>query len=527
MGPAGSVYFAETITDLRTLIRESLADRTADERADLLAFLLSGATAPADLGLSQSLHAAREVLRERLVVSAPAPRSGHGLWVDSLLGIDDTTFYVQGWLWDGDAPLRRLTAVSPEGDRVELAHRMLRHFRQDVSDFYSPAFGSRAYGQFGFTCGFSTSVPSLLVDGWVLEAHTAVDDEIEVTAPPVTWETRVIGERLVTQLSLDPDPDGPLRVEHVYPALSRLQERRHRSVEISELTQLGRPAAIPTVSIVIPLYGRTDLLEHQLAEFALDDDMRQADLIYVLDSPELAAEFRNRAARAERLFGVPFRIVILSENSGYAMANNLGASVTRAPLLLLLNSDVLPDKPGWLGRMSAFHASKPHIGALGCKLLYEDDSLQHAGMYFERFAGSRLWYNGHYFKGLHRSHPAANAARRVPAVTGACMMIDSELFQSTGGLSGQYLQGDYEDSDLCLRLSEIGKEQWYTPAVELYHLEAQSYPIERRRLYSEYNRWLHTRLWDSQITGLMRAFPTGSARAEPSPPRRSDRTQVR
>jgi len=361
----------------------------------------------------------------------------------------------------------------------------------------------------------------------VLEAHTAVDDEIEVTAPPVTWETRVIGERLVTQLSLDPDPDGPLRVEHVYPALSRLQERRHRSVEISELTQLGRPAAIPTVSIVIPLYGRTDLLEHQLAEFALDDDMRQADLIYVLDSPELAAEFRNRAARAERLFGVPFRIVILSENSGYAMANNLGASVTRAPLLLLLNSDVLPDKPGWLGRMSAFHASKPHIGALGCKLLYEDDSLQHAGMYFERFAGSRLWYNGHYFKGLHRSHPAANAARRVPAVTGACMMIDSELFQSTGGLSGQYLQGDYEDSDLCLRLSEIGKEQWYTPAVELYHLEAQSYPIERRRLYSEYNRWLHTRLWDSQITGLMRAFPTGSARAEPSPPRRSDRTQVR
>jgi GT2 family glycosyltransferase len=114
-----------------------------------------------------------------------------------------------------------------------------------------------------------------------------------------------------------------------------------------------------------------------------------------------------------------------------------------------------------------------------------------------------VWTNEHYFKGLHRDLPAANVARRMPALTAACLMISSELYRQLGGLRGMFIQGDYEDSDLCLRIHELGQECWYAPEVELYHLEGQSYPSAERGLASEYNRWLHSRLWAESIENLM------------------------
>jgi GT2 family glycosyltransferase len=161
--------------------------------------------------------------------------------------------------------------------------------------------------------------------------------------------------------------------------------------------------------------------------------------------------------------------------------------------------------------MRAFHDSTRGIGALGPKLLYEDDSLQHAGMHFSRPPGSGVWRNMHYFKGLHRHLPAANAARPVPAVTGACLMIDGELYKRLGGFRGAYVRGDYEDSDLCLRLIEAGCENWYLPDVELYHLEGQSYASSLRRSTALYNAWLQTRLWNERIEALMTGFGTSSA----------------
>jgi GT2 family glycosyltransferase len=203
---------------------------------------------------------------------------------------------------------------------------------------------------------------------------------------------------------------------------------------------------------------------------------------------------------------VPFSVVTLERNGGFSAVNNVGASLARGRLLLLLNSDVFPDRPGWLAKMTAFYDSTPDIGALGPKLLYEDDSLQHAGVFFSPLTGTTVWENRHYFKGLHRHLPAANVPRRVPAVTGACMMIDSGLYERLGGLRGVYVQGDYEDSDLCLRLIDAGYENWYLPDVELYHLEGQSYALAERQLNARYNTWLHTRLWKGRIEAAMEKY---------------------
>jgi GT2 family glycosyltransferase len=238
-----------------------------------------------------------------------------------------------------------------------------------------------------------------------------------------------------------------------------------------------------------------------MSHWAQDPEIAGQDLIYVLDSPEQAVVLEERARGLHSIYGIPFRLAVMKGNAGIAGASNKAAELALADKLLLMDSDVVPAAPGWLGRMTAFYDSTPNIGALGPKLLYEDDSLQHAGIHFRR-APDMLWDTVHYFKGQHRSLPEANAARQVPAVTGACMMVDRALYEQAGGLSHRYLVGGYEDTDFCLRLTEAGREHWYIPGAELYHLEGQSYPKELREETNPYNRWLHSELWGEQLLQL-------------------------
>jgi GT2 family glycosyltransferase len=250
-----------------------------------------------------------------------------------------------------------------------------------------------------------------------------------------------------------------------------------------------------------------------MLQFSRDPEFAAVDLVYVLDSTEQQDDLAIKARELLGLYGLPFRVVNLTSGAGFAGANNLGIEVVESERLLLLNSDVIPDRPGWIGAMGAFYDATEGIGALGPKLLYEDDTLQHAGMYFQRKSGSEVWENAHCFKGLHRTFPPANLARPVPAVTAACMMVDRGLYEEVGGLPLHYVQGDYEDSELCLRLAEAGRRNWYLPAVELYHLEGQSYVPGARRIPSEYNMWLHTSIWRSRIESTMADFDPYSAAA--------------
>ena len=88
------------------------------------------------------------------------------------------------------------------------------------------------------------------------------------------------------------------------------------------------------------------------------------------------------------------------------------------------------------------------------------------------------------------------------------MMISAALYAEIGGLRGGFIQGDYEDSDLCLRLAEAGLETWYLPAVALYHLEGQSYPSDERNRASQFNKWLtgicHDSRWLLKLANLWR-----------------------
>lgn len=502
---AATVEVRSHCVDLRTFLRERLAPLDADERADALALLDEAAAAepaPSDqVSLSASRALIRDALRDPLPASVVERDEPQGLHFDSVLALDDNAFYVRGWARDGQAPLRRLTVVSPEGSRVELLPGIFREPRPDVDSFYEEPARTGAEGT-GFLGYCETRSPSLLSSGWTLEIENELGVGREFPGPQVSRDLLTARAAILSDLHKERDWTSPL-MDHVVPAISRIQQRLEERAEIKEVWEFGEPPASPETTIVVPLYGRIDFLEHQLAQFVHDPELRESDLVYVLDSPELAGALEAGAGQLFELYGVPFRVVVLAQNGGYSVANNRGASLARGRRLLLLNSDVLPAEPGWLGRMSGFYEAQGSIGALGPKLLFEDDTLQHAGIRFQRPPSGGAWENEHYFKGLHRDLPAANVTRRVPAVSGACLMIDRQLFEEFGGLRGMYVQGDYEDTDLCLRLRERGHETWYLPEVELYHLEGQSYALETRTAMSRYNVWLHTRLWDSEIEAAM------------------------
>jgi GT2 family glycosyltransferase len=508
----GPTDLARALTDLQTLVRGSLAWWDRETRTGVMRFLASIATEHegADgIRLSRNLFVAREVLRAPLAQAAISKTEPQGLHVDTIMAIDERSFYVKGWMRDEEAEITRLTAVSPEGAETEIFEGSFRYPRSDVEQFYGTSAGLQPVEEAGFISYFETEVPCRLPGGWVFQMRDAAGTAVEVDAPKVVRDDLAVRETILRDLKYERPPAQDLIARHVFPAIDRLQERFKAAVEVRTVAHYGTPVPAPETSVVVPLYGRVDLLEQQLAQFVHDPEVSETELIYVLDSPELA---EGLAAKASQLFGlyrVPFSVVTLRRNSGFSAVNNVGASRARGRLLLLLNSDVLPDRPGWIGEMKAFYDATPGIGALGPKLLYEDDSLQHAGIYFSPLAGTTVWENRHYFKGLHRTLPAANVARPVPAVTGACMMIAGGLYERFGGLRGMYVQGDYEDSDLCLRLAEGGYENWYLPDVELYHLEGQSYALSERQLNGQYNAWLHTRFWRERIEASAKRYAAG------------------
>lgn len=493
-------------TDLKTFVRRTVAPLGAADRTLALQFVASamaltgGETEHRDL--SEALFSLREAVRERLPVSLVSQSKRHGVHIDRLMAVDDRSFYIEGWMYHEGVPLARVTAVSPEGSRGELIDRLFRHPRPDVAEFF--ALGQkRAHEKLGFVCFFELDAPSIRPDGWVLELEDEVGAASELIAPTVIGDTLQVRDAILNDPYIEKLPDQDLMEEHIHPAITRIQASLKDAAQVVEIVQYGVPPESPEVSIVVPLYLQLDHVEVQLAQFADDPDLSEADLIYVLDSPEQEEQLRNYAADLFPIYEVPFRVAVLERNAGFPGACNAGASIARARLLLLLNSDVLPDRPGWLSAMRDFYDATPKIGALGPKLLYEDDSIQHAGMYFYNLPGSSVWVDAHYFKGMHRSLPAANVARPVPVLSGAAMMIDRDLFETFGGLRGIYVQGDYEDSDLCLQLSGKGYENWYTPSAELYHLEGQSYSPDRRRPANRYNMWLHSHLWGDRIAAIM------------------------
>ncbi|WP_053078712.1 glycosyltransferase family 2 protein [Methylobacterium tarhaniae] len=292
---------------------------------------------------------------------------------------------------------------------------------------------------------------------------------------------------------------------HDAPLIERLIKRRNEGLRYarSDVLAFGQPNPDPHCSLIIPVYGRYDFARHQLLSFAEDAFIRsKCEIVYVLDDPRLADAFVGEADAFVRLYDVPFRIVVGSVNRGFSGATNLGARLGAAPRLLLLNSDVIPLAAGWLERMCETLDGSETVGAVGARLLYPNGSLQHEGMDFEWEPQLDAYVNKHPGMG-YPPDPVDCRPRRCEAVTGACLLIRRAEFEAVGMLDEEFLIGDFEDSDLCLKLRERGRDIVLFRDLVLVHLERQSLSLTGETLFRDrvvrYNAWRHQRRWGGLI----------------------------
>ena len=448
-----------------------------------------------------------------------APEHPFGGALDMAIADGEGGVFLRGWLRDPLGLVAGLTLSGPGVDRPLPLTALHRFARPDLTKTYADS----PHGGAGRDPGFVLHLPDVGgVPGagqWSLRLLLTTGDTAHLVAPPGAAQPRVARDAVLNAVA--PRHLTPALMRNcIGPAVERLQRAAMALREEPEVLRIGggdaRRPARPAVSLVVPLYRNLRFLRHQYAAFARDPLLREAaELVYVLDSPEQREDVEHMLRGLHGVCGMPLALVVQAANYGYASACNAGAAVAEAPNLALVNSDVVPAARGWLrpllrelDRLSA--GGRP--AAVGPKLLFEDGSLQHAGLFFEAGPCGE-WYNNHYWKGFPRFHPPAQFVRTVPAVTGALLCLRRQVFESLGGLSTDYVVGDYEDSDLCLRLRAAGGEIAYVPDAELYHFERQSIRDHggyARTLACNYNRYLHHARWAPAIEALMARFSAGA-----------------
>jgi GT2 family glycosyltransferase len=217
----------------------------------------------------------------------------------------------------------------------------------------------------------------------------------------------------------------------------------------------------PRCSVVIPVYGKASLTR-QCLDTLLGGSERAPFEIVVVDDCSTDGTREVLAG-----YGDHVRVVAHATNTGFATSCNDGVAAASGEYLVFLNNDTVP-RPGWLDALVGYAERHPRAGAIGGKLLFPDDTIQHAGVVFVARKQPM-----HVYAGFPADHPAVNKSRRFQAVTGACLLIRRARFAELGGFDTAYLNG-FEDIDLCLRLGERGYEVHYCHESVVYHLESVS-----------------------------------------------------
>jgi GT2 family glycosyltransferase len=467
--------------------------------ADLAAFHTENAAGNPDL-VALLAHTDEEAatvlnLRARRVMANPVidePLLGFKFGLDVAVPLAHGLF-VSGWFYDPEARLESVIAID-HGlfDPVVSDNWKVFDGRVDIQGDIRPA---KRFAAFLKREEKQRALPNVALRVVLDNGESHMVTAIQVPRDLLSHREAILGCAAGHAFAKD------MLTEVYGPALAPIQAALNARQAIRHVKEFGTRSD-RKVSIVIPLYKEIGFIRSQLTAFATDPFVRtHCEIVYVLDDPLIALQVNGVIEGSALIYPLDLKLVTLDRNGGYALANNMGVSQAEGETLILMNSDVIPDRKGWIEQAVAHLGTLPPFSVIGPKLLYADESLQHAGMYFFQLA-TGYWQNFHFWKGYGRHYEPATRERIVPAVTGACMILRKAEYEAVGGFTTDYVVGDYEDSDLCLKLREKGGLPCYMPSIELFHFERQSMPNEtdgRDRGSTIYNRALHSAKWDKRI----------------------------
>lgn len=237
------------------------------------------------------------------------------------------------------------------------------------------------------------------------------------------------------------------------------------------------------VSIIIPTKNLADVTEvciksifdltsYPFFEVILIDNNSSEDSLF-----ELVNRWENKEPNR-------FKCIKDSSDFNFARLMNFGVSEASGDYILLLNNDTEVLKADWMTCLVE-QAQRESVGVVGVKLIYSNDTVQHAGVLMG-FGG----IVGHCFVGFQPEGESAlnslTSVRNYSGITAACFMSSKEKYLSVGGFD-ENLAIEYNDIDFCLKLLEKGYNNIYLPHVSLYHYESISrgHPFSTRKSYNQ------------------------------------------
>jgi GT2 family glycosyltransferase len=224
----------------------------------------------------------------------------------------------------------------------------------------------------------------------------------------------------------------------------------------------------PLVSIIIPFRDQQGVLRRCLESIKKKTTYLNYEII-LIDNQSQEESMKKYLTVLER--DPQIKVLYYDLPFNFSAINNFAVAHASGEYVLFLNNDMEVISQNWLEAMLE-HIQRKEVGAVGAKLLYFNDTVQHAGV----IVG--LGIAGHAFRHFRRESDgyfsSLNVVRNYSAVTGACLMTRKELFLRQGGFNEKELGVAYNDVDYCLRLREDGYLIVYTPYAELYHHESLS-----------------------------------------------------
>jgi glycosyltransferase involved in cell wall biosynthesis len=257
------------------------------------------------------------------------------------------------------------------------------------------------------------------------------------------------------------------------------------------------PVPEPLVSLIIPTRNGLDLLRqcvdsilgktnyHNYEVLIVDNGSDDLDILNYFKS--LSQQNVIRIIRDERPFN-------------FSALNNLAVTHARGELIGLINNDIEVISPNWLTELVS-HALRPGIGAVGARLWYPNNTLQHGGVILGLGGVA-----GHPNRGMPMNSKGyfgrASVIQSFSAVTAACLVVRKSIYEQVGGLNETDLSVAFNDVDFCLRLIDAGYRNIWTPFAELYHHESASRgldntPEKQQRFNDEVEYMKHK--WGSRL----------------------------
>lgn len=223
------------------------------------------------------------------------------------------------------------------------------------------------------------------------------------------------------------------------------------------------------VSIIIPFKDKVDLLKDCINGLLNNTDYKNFEIL-LINNCSSENQTLNYCQKLVKLYE-NIEIYDFNEAFNFSKLNNFAVSKSKGKSVLFLNNDIEVIHSDWLCEMVS-HVQRSKVAAVGAKLLYSDDTIQHAGLVVNQDCAL------HINKGLKDQEVGyferANHAQNISACTAACLLVNKSVFKKVGGFNSELFPIAYNDVDLCLKIREAGYLITYTPFAKLYHYESQS-----------------------------------------------------